>query len=235
MSRKRPPDRLETLLTAATEAFIAGQGYQRTQMDDVAKRLGLSKGALYTYVESKEALFDLCVRFADSPESVDQGMELPVKTPKSGTTLAYVEQRIASHPEMARLAEILTSESLSEPRAGLESVVRILYRMLSENRRAIKLVDVAAIDHPDLSGKWFTQARGGVYTLLAPYIERRTASRVFLPLIDVGVSARNLLETCVFWAVHRHWDPSPQVFDEDKVEDAVVQWVARAFLGESKS
>ena len=34
-------------------------------MDEVARQLGVSKGSLYLYVESKEALFDLCVRYAD--------------------------------------------------------------------------------------------------------------------------------------------------------------------------
>ena len=34
------------------------------------------------------------------------------------------------------------------------------------------------------------------------------------------------LETLVFWAVHRHWDPSPQALDEENSRRTVL-----AFLG----
>jgi len=44
------------ILHAAIESF--GQtGFDRTKMDDIAKRLGLSKGTLYLYFKSKEDLF----------------------------------------------------------------------------------------------------------------------------------------------------------------------------------
>ena len=64
MARQIPDDRLAQLLEAATGVFIE-QGYRRTQMADVAAALGVAKGTLYLYVESKEALFDLVCRYAD--------------------------------------------------------------------------------------------------------------------------------------------------------------------------
>jgi len=46
----------ERIIHAAMESF--GQtGYDKTKMDDIAKRLGLSKGTLYLYFKSKEDLF----------------------------------------------------------------------------------------------------------------------------------------------------------------------------------
>lgn len=46
----------ERIIHAAMESF--GQtGYDKTKMDDIAKRLGLSKGTLYLYFKSKENLF----------------------------------------------------------------------------------------------------------------------------------------------------------------------------------
>jgi AcrR family transcriptional regulator len=46
----------ERIIQAAIESF--GQtGFDRTKMDDVAKRLGLSKGTIYLYFKSKEELF----------------------------------------------------------------------------------------------------------------------------------------------------------------------------------
>lgn len=46
----------ERIVQAAIESF--GQtGFDRTKMDDIAKRLGLSKGTIYLYFKSKEDLF----------------------------------------------------------------------------------------------------------------------------------------------------------------------------------
>jgi AcrR family transcriptional regulator len=46
----------ERIIQAAIESF--GQtGFDRTKMDDIARRLGLSKGTLYLYFKSKEDLF----------------------------------------------------------------------------------------------------------------------------------------------------------------------------------
>src|SRR5260370_35762909 len=45
------------ILTAATEVF-GEKGCRQATMDDVAKKLGVSKGALYLYFPSKEELFE---------------------------------------------------------------------------------------------------------------------------------------------------------------------------------
>ena len=230
MTRKRPTDRLTRLVEVATQAFIQAHGYQRTQMDDIAKRLGVSKGTLYLYVESKEALFDLCVRHADTIADMVEPTALPVKTPEKGSTLAFVSENLSTNPEMLKIIALVGQPCSTTPKTDLEYLIRQLYTMLSENRRAIKLVDIAALDHPDFAGEWFTQARGGLLTLLIPYIENRVAEKAFLPIIDVAVSARFLLETCVLWAVHRHWDPSPQLLNEDHIEDTIVEQLLRAYV-----
>ncbi len=83
MSRTTPDDRLPQLIAAATEVFIE-QGYRRTQMADVAEALGVAKGTLYLYVESKDALFDLVCRSADRP--FERPATLPVPTPSPRAT-----------------------------------------------------------------------------------------------------------------------------------------------------
>jgi AcrR family transcriptional regulator len=66
MPRQTPLDRLDRLVDVATAVFTE-RGYRRTQMADVAAAMGVAKGTLYLAVASKEALFDLVVRFADGP------------------------------------------------------------------------------------------------------------------------------------------------------------------------
>ena len=69
MPRVTPTDRLPKLLDAAAEAFIE-HGFVRTQMDDIADRLGVSKGTIYRSIESKEALFGAVAAWADRPELI---------------------------------------------------------------------------------------------------------------------------------------------------------------------
>jgi AcrR family transcriptional regulator len=51
-----PEDRLERVLDAARDAFATG-GFAATPMEDIARRVGISRSALYSLFESKEALF----------------------------------------------------------------------------------------------------------------------------------------------------------------------------------
>src|SRR5207247_7002210 len=97
-----PDDRLERLVDCATEVFIA-QGYRRTQMADVATALGVAKGTLYLYVESKDALFDLVARCADDDHPFEELPALPIRTPKARATVEYVRGRLAKSQVPAAL------------------------------------------------------------------------------------------------------------------------------------
>lgn len=48
--------RRQAIITAALEAFYQ-QGFTATRMEDIAKAAGVSKGTLYLYFQSKEAVF----------------------------------------------------------------------------------------------------------------------------------------------------------------------------------
>jgi len=226
--RVRPEDRFHDLVEAATAVFLE-QGYRRTQMADVAVRMGVAKGTLYLYVESKEALFHAVVRHADRGGRIELPEALPVPTPPSGATLEEVRKRLAES-DLPRLAEALGRRRVRDVRAELEAIVRELYRLLARHRVGIKLLDRCAHDHPELAAVWHGAGREAVRDLLRRYLEDRVRRRRLAPVVDPAVTARIVLETAVFWAVHRHWDPSPQAVDDEVAERAVVEFVARALL-----
>lgn len=63
----------EKIIQAAIESF-SQSGYDRTKMEDIAKRLGLSKGTLYLYFKSKEDLFiAICERNIQKSDKEDAG------------------------------------------------------------------------------------------------------------------------------------------------------------------
>jgi AcrR family transcriptional regulator len=231
MARTIPDDRLARLVECATQVFIE-QGYRRTQMADVAKALGVAKGTLYLYVESKDALFDLVARCVDQDHPFVKPPALPIRTPKPGGTLKYVRERLAKNQVPAALTAALGRSRVPDPRAELEEIVRELYDALAHNRRGIKLLDRAAPDYPKLAALWFKGARGGLVGLLGQYLEDRSRRKLLRPVPDAAVAARLLIETVVFWAVHRHWDPHPQPVNESVAKGTVVRFIVSALAKE---
>jgi len=202
MARPIPEDRLSRLVEVATAVFIE-QGFRHTRMEDVAEALGVAKGTVYLYVENKEALFDLVCRSADRP--FEQPPELPVKSPAAGATIRYIVDRLAAGQVMPALAEALAGGRRAA-RDELAAIVGDIYDAMARNRVGIKLVDRSARDIPELGKIWFGGARGVLVEALSGYLEERVRARRLRAPVDVAIAARFIVETCAFWAVHRHWD-----------------------------
>jgi hypothetical protein len=73
------------------------------------------------------------------------------------------------------------------------------------------------------------RARGALVQL-TQYLERGIRAGRLRPVPNPVVAARLMIETLVFWAVHRHWDPSPQPLDPQVAQDTVVQMLVGALV-----
>jgi AcrR family transcriptional regulator len=71
--RRRAAARPDEVLDASLDLFIE-RGYAATRVEDIARRAGLSKGAVYLYFPSKEAILEALVRRAISPIAANAGM-----------------------------------------------------------------------------------------------------------------------------------------------------------------
>jgi AcrR family transcriptional regulator len=230
MARTTPPGRLDELADCATRVFIEN-GYRRTQMSDVAEALGVAKGTLYLYVESKEALFDLALRYADASSSLETPASLPLPSPTPGASVAFVRERLSA-ARVPALTAALERKRVADPRRELTEILHELFALLAANRRGIKLLDRSAHDHPELAALWFSGGRDGLLVLLEEYLRRRIARRKLRPVPDIAAAARLILETTVFWAVHRHWDPHPQDVSDTVAADTIVRFVVSTLTEE---
>lgn len=231
MPRPIPEDRFQELVESATAVFLE-QGYRRTQIADVAARMGLSKGSVYTYVESKEALFDCVLRFADRSERIELPDTLPVATPRPDTTLEIVKRRLAEEGTLPALSAALSRARVVDARSELETVLGELYDALARHRTAIKLLDRCAADYPELAKVWYGAGREGALSLLSRYLDERARRGRLRRFENSAVAARIVLETLVFWAVHRHWDPSPQEVHEASAKRAALAFLTSALVKE---
>jgi len=220
--RKIPDSRFQDLIDAATGVFIS-RGYRHTQMGDVAEAMGVAKGTVYLYVESKEALFDVVLRSAGVPRPIALPPSLPVRAPARGRTLRWVKDRLAQQPASPTLRAALRRRGRDAEAGELTRILSELYEAMARNRTGIKLVDRCAVEYPALAKVWFTQGREALLIQLAQYLEQGIRAGVLRPVPDPVVAARLVIETLVFWAVHRHWDPSPQPVDPQVAQDTVVQ------------
>jgi AcrR family transcriptional regulator len=64
--RRRKADRPREIVDAALRVF-AEKGFAAAKLDDIARRAGVSKGALYLYFETKEEIFRAVVDQAIAP------------------------------------------------------------------------------------------------------------------------------------------------------------------------
>jgi len=137
--RRRPEDRPEEILDAALELF-GEQGFARTKLDDVARRAGVSKGTLYLYFDSKEALFREMVRsrivstvvqseaiirahtgsYLDLLVTLATRMWQLVRDPAAARIIRVVHSELGNFPELARF---YFEEVILRSRRALESVI----------------------------------------------------------------------------------------------------------------
>jgi AcrR family transcriptional regulator len=227
MARKATRDRLHEVIEVATRIFIA-KGYRRTRMDDVTRAMGLSPGAIYRYVESKEALFDLIIRVSASAEPCEGKFEIPVPSPKPGATLAFVRRTLKREGQLESLAAALGAHVPDNIQSELEGIVRELYARTARYRTSIKLLDAAALDWPELARLWAEQWRGNLVRRLAAYLDRRISQRLLRSVPDTRAWARLLVEIVAFLAMHRHYDPRPTPMDNKVAEETAVSVVVRA-------
>ena len=110
--QRRPEARHAEILAAATEAF-GETGFARTRLEDIAHRAQVSKGTLYRYFDSKEALFREMVR-ANVVSSLAATEELVrAHTGPARDLLALLIRRMwgrTRDPATARIVRLVHSE-----------------------------------------------------------------------------------------------------------------------------
>ncbi|MBW2312809.1 MAG: TetR/AcrR family transcriptional regulator [Deltaproteobacteria bacterium] len=226
--RRIPEHRFDDLIDAATEVFIE-RGYRRTQMADIADAVGVAKGTIYGYVESKEALFALCLRWASRTGPVERPQVLPFPTPPPGRLSQRLKENLAAEAVPARLAAALERERADDPRAELDGVLRELYELNERNRRSIKLLD-RCHDHPELQGLWQQAGREGSRLAMRRYLELRVAAGQLRDVPSPQLAARIVIETVATWAIHIHWDRAPEAFDPDEARENAIDFLIRGLL-----
>ena len=214
MPRTAPSDRVPKLLDAASAAFVE-HGFQRTQMDDIADRLGVSKGTIYRSVDSKESLFAAVLMWADDPDHIpDAGLTVPATIDQLAVTIAA---DLAAAVARLELTAVVAERRRLRSRAALgdeiERLVAGLYAVMHARRSAIMVLDRCAGEIPELAPVWFGRGRYALVDLWKHYLELRAS--VLPHDLDVEILARTIVEIITIWAVKMPWDRAPRPYPAD--------------------
>jgi AcrR family transcriptional regulator len=137
--RGRPGNDLESVLQAAVEVFNE-RGYDGTSMEDLSKRLGIAKSAIYHHVSGKEELLRLALdRALDGwSEAAEQARQLdaPAIVRLEMLVRATVAVLQSQHPYVALLLRVRGNTQVE--RAALErrrSFDRLVASLVEEAER----------------------------------------------------------------------------------------------------
>jgi len=139
--RRRKADRPGEIVAAALEVF-AEKGFAAAKLDEIARRAGVSKGAVYLYFETKEDIFRAVVTQAISPNletvkamaaahpgplgdllrGVAGHFARVIETTPLGGVLKMVVAEAGNFPEVARVwHDELVSQALGAMTLAIES------------------------------------------------------------------------------------------------------------------
>lgn len=188
--RRAPAARPQEIIDAALAQFVE-TGFAGTRLDDVAKRAGLSKAAIYLYFADKIALFEGVVQHAVASnlgqmETMLEGHRGPV-APLLPRILEFMANRIETTP-MAAVAKLVISESRAFPEIGrfyLKEVIgRGLPLMEGLIRRGIDQGEFRKVDS-------FMTVRSMMGPMLLAIVWRTVFEPIGAEKLDVRALARH--------------------------------------------
>ncbi|MEJ0022525.1 MAG: TetR/AcrR family transcriptional regulator [Alphaproteobacteria bacterium] len=137
--RRRAEARPDELLDAALDEFIA-KGFDSARVEDIAKRAGLSKGAVYLYFKSKEELLRALIEREVSPVLAQVGeMARTAENPRETLRMigrfagaAIAQARFMAIPLLVisisnrfpELVDFYRGEVATKAKSGVEALIK---------------------------------------------------------------------------------------------------------------
>ena len=227
MRGRKPVRPLAEVADAAVRVFTS-KGFRAAGISDVSAALGLSHGALYTYVDSKQALLYLALLRAVQPDAVHE-LPVPLAAPATQDIVTLLESWTASQAAFSGL------DSATRPMGELTAadfgdIIDALYGFIERHRHVLELVGRCAADLPELAQWYFVRRRRATLEHLGDYVAARIAAGEFAPVPDVPAAARFIVETVAWFAMHRHGDPDSAMLDDDACRRTVRHLLLNAYL-----
>jgi AcrR family transcriptional regulator len=227
MARVKPAGKLVEIAEAALTAF-GRTGFRLTQMSEIARLCRMSAGALYGYVDSKEALLYIAV--LQGIGRLDPAAALPVRAASTADMLAALQQEIGKRNLWPVLKTALKREGATHMREEAEGIAGELYDLIAHDRKLIRLLSVCSRDVPEIADFHANKVRGRYLTDFGIYLKKRSESGQVKADVATPAAARALIEMVAWMADHRLNEPIPMPGTEAEAR-RTVQALFAAALG----
>jgi len=197
-------------------------------MADVASVAGMSSGSVFTYVESKEALFHLVFTQAFGMPGHELP-KLPLSTPAPEETVSLIVANLRSVPA-PHLSAATADECPENVDRELRSIIEERYEIQERLWPILAVIERCAVDIPELEDVYYGHTRVGYFGRLAAYLEGRAEAGYLRPMPDYLVAARIVSETISWFAWHRREGRDAQSYDDESVRRTVVEFICAALL-----
>lgn len=223
----RPKARLDDILESATRIF-GEKGFRRTLITDVASDLGIAPGTIYTYVESKDALFHLVVERASGVNVVPE--TLPVPTPAGGVSTKDTIQAFNRTARLTALSAALHHEKADDISEELTAIINEQYDLVDRSRRLINLIERSAQDLPGLHTGFYTKGRRPFLRKIENYLDARIAVGQLRDVPDTAATARFIVESIAWFANHRRGDQDTTNIDDESARQVCIDMLVHGLL-----
>lgn len=156
-TREAKDERRQAALAAALDEFFE-RGFSAARMDDIARRAGVSKGALYLYFDSKEALFTALIDEFAVPNV--ERLESVARQAGSGADAIRALMRFAptlvSESPVPKIIKVLISDAFTFPRVVAAYRRNVIERALGVVARALENAQACGefdIEDPQLTAR----------------------------------------------------------------------------------
>jgi AcrR family transcriptional regulator len=188
----------------------------------------MSSGSVFTYVESKEALFHLV--FAHGFGLFDDALPaLPLPTPPTQETVELIAQNLRKVP-VPRLRAALDDDHPQDVGSELAEIVEERYDMIAGLWPLLAVIERCASDFPELEAFYFGRVRVRYFAQLARYLEARSQAGYFRPIHDSALTARLINESVTWFAWKRREGRDADLYAEPGVRSTLVEFITAGLL-----
>lgn len=233
MNKKKKLERFEQIVQGAIEVFKKN-GYRRTQIADIAEKLGYAYGTVYNYFKSKEALFDFIIRNEILDLSPEEWPDIPVPNPEPGSTFKFLISEMNKGEIFKLLREALVRRECPNPRQELEDIIRDLYTDISDHQNLILLLNQSSMDWPELAEVYDKYYRQQLKRWLKQFLDMRISLNHFRKVPHTQASVRLITELITWFAIERHYSTDAAKISDKAAEETLVDAILQIFIPRAK-
>lgn len=190
--------RIQTILDAATVLFLR-QGYSKTQISHIAKKVGVSVGTIYLDFAGKKEIMHFVLKCVIDPEFIDREFDRPI----TDNLFNGLENEIID------LLENMNNEFASHLEDSttiynFEALISDAFDLLARYAVGCLFIEKNYFDFKNLT-EAYLKCRKKFFTTMEKYLEYFVAQGTVKPMEHIELTNTLIIEILSWWAMDRRF------------------------------